>query len=147
MVINVFNIYILQEFTNQKYVKKYKIHNSRNSHAFLLTNHMDGDEIRNTEMLVDLMFLGTTYLVRFRAEFNLLWYKLDKLRFKSDIGTLLFIKDVHVEIRFITWNWCYLVWFLGCACWPLGQIQIILCKNTKHSPAIFYCCSFLHIYS
>jgi hypothetical protein len=55
-------------------------------------------------VLVDLMFLGTTYLVRFRAEFNLLWYKLDKLRFKSAIGTLLLIKDVHVEIRFITWN-------------------------------------------
>jgi len=29
-------------------------------------------------------------------------YKLDKLRFKSAIGTLLLIKDVHVEIRFIT---------------------------------------------
>jgi hypothetical protein len=85
-------------------VKKYKIHNSGNSHAFLLTNYMDGDEISNTEVLLDLMFLGTTYLVRFRAEFNLLWYKLDKLRFKSDIGTLLLIKDVHVEIRFITWN-------------------------------------------
>ena len=32
----------------------------------------DGDEISNTEVLVDLMFLGTTYLVRFIAEFNLL---------------------------------------------------------------------------
>ena len=72
VVINVFNISILQEFTSQKYVKKYKIHNSGNSHAFLLTNYMDGDEINNTEVLLDLMFLGTTYLVRFRAEFNLL---------------------------------------------------------------------------
>ena len=93
-----------EEFTSQKYVKKYTIHHSGNSHAFLLTNYMDGDEISNTEVLVDLMFLGTTYLVRFRAEFNLLWYKLDKLRFKSALGTLLLIKDVHVEIRFITWN-------------------------------------------
>ncbi len=103
-----------EEFTSQKYVKKYTIHNSGNSHAFLLTNYMDGDEISNTEVLVDLMFLGTTYLVRFRAEFNLLWYKLDKLRFKSAIGTLLLIKDVHVEIRDLLHETSVIfIWFSG----------------------------------